>query len=367
LYAVDQSGDPISGYLVSFQITSQPVSERFAVRFNESEGEWEIYMKTPFVYSSSSTNTIGISITFLDDVYTGYSLVGTPIDVIPSISVSGTNLTYSVQDSNNNDIGSGTLGVVTEDSLVMKLYAVNGSASKTGKRNNLTFDAQIRDSSINQVSFSPVSTYTTGGVAVVNYIEIINNKDIGTLQPDGTYQLIDAPGTAILNYHGTTAFTSSFINAGHIFEIQFKANDTIADSEWSETVTITVTGDPSLRIGDTDNILYYAPASTFDYSWQACADSVGSANWTQVSRYYSSAAPNDPFVVAEGANVPGKMYNDLALSISGSSGWYKRTDTGVVGYYFDSRPNDPAISPWFYDTPAYCATLTVEDSEAAAS
>ena len=69
----------------------------------------------------------------------------------------------------------------------------------------------------------------------------------------------------------------------------------------------------------------------------------------------------------EGTDVPGRMYANQELTLAAPEGWYKRTDTGVIGYYAIYGNEPVSFSGWRFETPAYCATLTEEDAQNAMS
>lgn len=383
IYVKDSDMIPISGTLFVMSIGSQTFSDRLEIKFDEEEGEWALYLKTGFRIFNNASGSFSIIYKLLwnatPNTYTGLSTTFTNVN--PTVYSDSTSLTFSTSKPDDSSSASLTLGKVTPSSLVMKLNGTNGSGTKTLKYDGIGISAEIRDVSIGEVNFENVSTYDTTvqnqSYPVTDFIEIINNKDTGDILIDANgneyYELVDANGTYIVNYHASqgTLFTSNFVSEGHQFELRFRTSEYVNTFSEYHYVSINVIGVAPSVLGaeGSNDPIYWAPGTSegggFDYSWQACAEGAGSDKWTPVQLYYSG---DDPFVVPEGANVPGPMYEDSALSVHAKSGWYMRLNPHIVGYYFyNSNVSLEFQNNGWWQSPVYCSGLTQDESESSSS
>ena len=341
LIPLNAHGEEIPGQAITFEITSQDTADQYGVQYNYQELRWEIYLKNGFAATSASNvYSINLAATGLGAPSAiSKQITITETNVAPTLISSKYNLTFDVQTENP--------GVIpTLDNLIFKLYGSNGSNSVGKNQSGLLFELTYLENTTDHAGTDDRTEYSP-------YLDIAQNKDF-----DSQGNLIDRPGVALIYYK--TPFTNNG-DFGDEFLLKFAAKE-FADSNnvTSEEINVVIT----LANGTVDSVsnsLYYAPASEFSNAYYACQEPVTSVKWSLVNRYYIG---DDPFVVEEGAVVPGRMYNDVQISIPASSGWYKRTDTRVVGYYYISGNEPESFAGWWYDTPAYCDGLTLASAEA---
>jgi hypothetical protein len=235
---------------------------------------------------------------------------------------------------------------------IFKVFGTNGS-SKKYDANNPSDPSMLDGLTFQIVSVTQIQGGTTYDVA--SDFSITSNYD-GTLSPPAAQN-----GTASIYYTSATQHHQ----IGDTYSFVIKCTETI-NSVTTESNTITVTGTDIGGSGVTSSDtafsgqLYYASASAFSNAYDACQSPVSAPDWSTATIYYTG---NDPFVVDTDVVSPGRMYANNLLSIPANAGWYKRTDTNVVGYY-QILGNEPAsFAGWYYQTPAYCATLTEEDAQ----
>jgi len=127
------------------------------------------------------------------------------------------------------------------------------------------------------------------------------------------------------------------------------------------------------------NVLWYAPyytadsndpsgyRVTFDNIYDACDSTPradGSTPWVRATVYFAGGVNEDPMVITTSAGShPWPIYADSSLNTPAANGWYRRTDTGVIGR-FSWQSNAPSLADqnwgWFID-PIPCASVTPPD------
>ena len=338
LHALDGDGNEIPGNLIEFTVVSQTVADRYDVRYNSNSAHWEVYLKNGFATTSlTNNNVVTLSASGLGVTLPDTDITIPEVNAQPLISASNTDFTFDISTRTAN-------ATLTADNIVMKLYGSNGSLDVDSNKSGLLFELTELD---NLDTTDPPSTDI---VDFGPYIAIAQNKDV-----DSEGNVIDKDGTAVLYY--AQDFASNTQNHDDRFQLKFKVTefDGTADETSSDEITVLIT----LSNGDVaSDTVYYASGPTFDNAYDACQDPVSSVNWSPKTIYWNSTVTTHPFVVEEGANVPDRMYNDFNLSTPATSGWYKRTDLGIIGYY-QILGNEPAtFKGWYYATPDYCAGMT---------
>jgi len=339
IYPLDNNGNEIPSSLVTFSIASQYVADRYDIRFNSSKARWEIYLKNGFAVAMDSYGpyTIQVNGNGLGGNFT-HAIVFYETNALPLISSSVNNLTFDISDYTPSS-------TVTEDNTLFRVYASNGSGDVVENKSGLTVSITYIENITDNSGVNDLSTYQA-------YVDIHK-------QADGVYQV----------YY--KADISLVITGTKEFLFKFEVEETIYDNSTGQTVT--ETNEVSVSLNMSNNVvvdsstamsgqLYYASPTTFDNAYDACQDPVGGINWTSKTVYWDSTVTTDPFVVASQSVSPSRMYNNRTLSIPATSGWYKRTDTGVIGYYQITGNEPETFTGWYYNTPEYCASLTEEEA-----
>lgn len=348
LHALDADGDEIPGNLVTFTIVSQTVANRYDVRYNSNNAHWEVYLKNGFAATTLTANNIitlsasGLGVTLPDT-----DITIPEVNAQPLISASNTDFTFDISTRTPN-------ATLTADNIVMKLYGSNGSLDVISNKSGLLFELTELD---NLDTTDPPSTDI---VDFGPYIAIAQNKDV-----DNEGNVVDRNGTAVLYY--AQDFSSSTQNHNDTFQLKFKVTefDGTPDETSSDEITVLVTlsnGDVVNSNGAMSGQLYHASGPTFDNAYDACQDPVSSVNWSPKTVYWDSNVTTDPFVIETTEVSPERMYNDFNLSTPATSGWYKRTDTGVIGYYQILGNEPSSFKGWYYATPDYCAGMTEQEA-----
>lgn len=345
LHPLDGDGNEIPGSLITFTIVSQDVSDRYDVRYNSNTAHWELYLKNGFAATSATNNyTVTLSASGLGVTLPNTDIIIPEINASPTMAANHTNFTFDL----STRIPNSTL---TANNVILKLYGSNGSGDVNSNKTGLTFTPTYLENTTDDPGVDALATYS-------QYIGIAQNKDI-----DSEGNVIDKDGTAILYY---ASDFSGNQNVGDTFTIKFKVSEfdspnTVDSDEF--TVVIAVSDG---NVANSDDVmsgqLYYASGTTFDNAYDACQDPVSSINWSPKTVYWNGDTANggvtDPFVVETESVSPDRMYNDFNLSIPATAGWYKRTDTGVIGYYQILGSEPDTFKGWYYATPDYCAGLT---------
>jgi hypothetical protein len=339
IYPLDNNGNELPSTLVSFSIASQYVTDRYGIRYNNSKSLWEIYLKNGFAVAMDSSGPYTMQITG-----TGFggnltsAIVFYETNAEPLISSSVNNLTFDISDYTPS-------ATVSDDNTLFRVYASNGSGSVTENKSGLTVTFTYAENVTDNAGVNDLATYQA-------YIDLHK-------QADGVYQV----------YYKSDI--SNVITATKEFVFKFEVEETIYDNTIGQTVTETNEVSVSLSISNQTVIdsstqmsgqLYYAAPTTFDNAYDACQDPVSSLNWTSKTVYWDSTITTDPFVVETASVTPNRMYENRTLSIPAASGWYKRTDDGVIGYYQITGNEPDTFMGWYYNTPAYCASLTEDEA-----
>lgn len=341
LHPLDEDGNEIPGALISFEIVSQDVADRYDVRYNSDNAHWEVYLKTAFAATAPTSNyTITISASGLGVTLPNTSITIPEANAIPQISSQYSSMLFDVTTRTPSETPSA-------DNLVFKLYASNGSqyasVNKTGLTFHITYIKDLDDES---------TTAEEDLLFYSDFIGIAQNTDL-----DENGDAIASDGVALLYYKAE--FSPSLVNHGERFELRFEAREFSGPAVSSDEVIVFVQITDGGAVSNQYS-LYYASPRAFANAYEACQEPIGSINWSAKTVYWNENTITDPFVVEEGAVVPGRMYNDINLSTPATAGWYKRTDTetNVVGYYQITGNEPSSFDGWYYNTPVYCGTLT---------
>lgn len=345
LHPLDGDGNEIPGSLITFTINSQDVADRYDIRYDANSAHWEIYLKNGFAATAATNNyTINLTATGLGATVTS-DITIPEINAVPLISSEYSTLVFDISTRTSN-------ATLTADNIVFRLYGSNGSGDVIENKSGLTFELTY----LKNVSDTG-STAAEDLVEYGQYISIAQGYDV-----DDQGNVVTKEGTAVLYY--AADFSSNTQNHNDTFEMKFKVTELSGTVESSEiTVTVTLSnGDVVDSSGAMSGQLYYASGATFDNAYDACQDPVSSINWSPKTVYWNSTVTTDPFVVETTEVSPERMYNDFNLSVPASSGWYKRTDTGVIGYYQITGNEPDSFKGWYYNTPDYCAGITEQEA-----
>lgn len=348
LHPLDGSGNEIPGNLILFSVVSQTVADRYDVRYNSNNAHWEVYLKNGFAATQPTfNNQVVLSATGLGVTLPDTTITIPEINAVPLISAEYPNITFDISTRTPN-------ATLNADNIIFRIYGSNGSFDIDSNKTGLTFELTYLDN-LDTADDASVDIVTFGP-----YIAIAQNKDV-----DDQGNVVDKDGTAVLYY--ASDFSSSILNHNDTFELRFRTTEFTgtADQTNSSEVTVNVTiANGSVNSSDTQmsGQLYHASATTFDNAYDACQDPVSSINWTAKTVYWDSNVTTDPFVVEAVGVTPERMYNDFNLSVPATSGWYKRTDTGVIGYYQILGNEPDSFKGWYYATPDYCAGMTEQEA-----
>ena len=381
LYVKAANGDEIPGSFTEITLANQTTSNRYGVRLNRATARWEVYLNEPFVYQYSNNDDSPDN----GELYLSSQELNVTVNFLGQPVNSGASFNLYVIEKNAGPQATGPTqfsfagSTQSTTTPIFSVFGTNGSNKRDDSvspnhKEGLTFEFVkiTQNHTDNQGVITEYVHYdsSTNPITNTNKFKFI---DSGAQQDF----LTTDDGFAEIYYVSQTQHH----NDGDTFEFKIKVSEngvkvseifgpTPQDNNQNfegNTVTCTaVTHGGTVSNSDTtfSNQLYYAPASAFPNAFDACQTPIGSPEWSQATIYYPGTV--DPFVVEEGTDVPGRMYDNQALTIAAPSGWYKRTDTGVIGYY--NAYNVPAGGQvWWYQTPAYCATLTEEDAENAMS
>ena len=381
LYVKAANGDEIPGSFTEITLANQTTSNRYGVRLNRATGRWEVYLNEPFVYQYSNNDDSPDN----GELYLSSQELNVTVNFLGQPVNSGASFNLYVIEKNAGPQASGPSQFGFDGSTqstttpIFKVFGTNGSNKRDDSvspnhKEGLTFEfvkiTQTHTDNQGQQSVYVHYDDSTNPVTNTNNFKFI---DSGVQQDFITTD----DGFGEIYYVSQTQHHSD----GDTFEFKIKVSengvkvselfgptpqDNTQDFEGNTVTCTAVTHGGTVSNSDTtfSNQLYYAEPSSFANAYVACQTPIGSPEWSQATIYYPGIV--DPFVVEEGSDVPGRMYDNQALTIAAPSGWYKRTDTGVIGYY--NAFNVPAGGQvWWYQTPAYCATLTEEDAENAMS
>jgi hypothetical protein len=195
IYAWDNNSNRIPGALVSMSLDSQTNSGRFGLRYSESEGEWEIFLRETFAYPGSvnASTSITVSASLLDfPSETATLTIGALLtDVVPVMSVTSTGINYYLDkkipilnENTGKEEGASYLTKAcgygqdpTLESTIFKFFGTNGSAHSIHSKDDLEYTITAR---LYQPNSDTLYSANSTPPWVANNFNILSNKDINS-------------------------------------------------------------------------------------------------------------------------------------------------------------------------------------------
>jgi len=383
LYVKAANGDEIPGSFTEITLEDQTTPNRYGVRLNRAAGRWEVYLNEPFVYQYSNNDDSpdnGELYLSSQELNVTVNFLGQPVDSGASFNLYVIEKNAEPQCTGPSQFSfDGTTQSTTTP--IFKVFGTSGSNKRDDSvspnhKEGLTFEfVKITQTHTDTQGDQDVYVHydeeqpTSNNTNKFKFIDPVDGQVDSITTDDGFAEIFYVSQTQHHNDGDTFEFkirvSENGVKVSEIFSATPQDNTQDFEGNTVTCTAVTYSGDVSNSDTTFSNQLYYAETSSFANAYVACQTPIGSPEWSQATIYYPGDV--DPFVVEqEGGVVPGRMYDNEALTIAAPLGWYKRTDTGVIGYY--SAFNVPAGGQvWWYETPAYCATLTEEDAENAMS
>lgn len=372
----------IPGSLVSFVITSQvdgdnnPTTD-VGIRFNEGDGQWELYMLRGVNYSTvdedgKNTRTFSATVTFLGDDYSQQNLTLTIENSKPVVTPSFSNVNFDIDDTQGTTPTTIRLQNGEPTNIVFTVYGVTGGKGDVDERKeNITFSL----TGIEALDTTELNVHHQGET-YADYFSILSNKNV-----DEDYNLIDENGTALVLYHDNGDPNNQGLPTSQNVDNRFKFKFTAIESNDTSTgfgsealtsdegnVVVTFREFESKASSDADGIdLYFAPSTAFANAFEACQSPIGSGDWSETIVYWQGDGQSGVNDFPFNDTAPARIYYDSRLSRPASPGWYKRPDQALVGFYFISGNEPESFAGWWYDTPAVCGSFSKEEAEDAAT